>query len=114
MSLSAAAESAAYVHARAESMLHKHIARANPGEAAAVTVFLPGCKACGEKHPLAFTPRLKPDVCPRCGAAVLPPHEPELTRATLTGRDPSSVLARALLSAGAWFSRLTKRMEDGR
>lgn len=38
--------------------------------------FLPGCRQCGERHPLAF--KVKPadlDHCPGCGAEVAPPGQ---------------------------------------
>lgn len=47
--------------------------------------FLPGCRACGTKHPLAFNPPLPAHECPQCGGPAGTPGEPHTEEAEIVG-----------------------------
>lgn len=46
---------------------------------------LPGCRNCGEKHPLAFNPPLPANLCPGCGLPAGQPGNPHTERAEIVG-----------------------------
>lgn len=70
---------------------------------------LPRCHVCGAKHPLAWNPPLADaSRCPNCDATLPPPPPAIDVPAVLTGRSPSTLLARALLAIGSFFANLWK------
>lgn len=71
-------------------------------------VFLPGCRQCGAKHPLAHTPPLSNvDACPDCGALTAPAQILPTVTAHLTNVPWH---AAALLRLGRFFHDLSERL----
>jgi hypothetical protein len=71
-------------------------------------VFLPRCGACHHMNPLAMQPPRPAGVCPGCGEPSAGAAPPVTVEAFLTGRDPATLLGRALLAIGRWFANLAK------
>lgn len=71
--------------------------------------FLPGCRNCGERHPLAMKPvPVDPTICTGCGMPAGTPGEVQSDRATSAGFDPVLMLGNVMLAIGRWFARLAK------
>jgi hypothetical protein len=90
--------------------LHRPVTAYGYFEPSASVQFLPACKNCGTKHPLAHRPALPADLCPACGAPTEPLAPPTEEPAVLTGYHPTSLLARALLSVGKALNQLANRI----
>ncbi len=48
-------------------------------------VFLPACRACGDRHPLAYNPPRDAATCPGCGQPAGTPGEPHTEKAEIVG-----------------------------
>lgn len=67
--------------------------------------FLPGCRACGHRHPLAMTPPAPADTCPGCGGPAGAPGAAETQRA---GVDPVIAFGLWMAAIGRFLARLSK------
>lgn len=68
--------------------------------------FLPRCGACGEKHPLAFTPPKPAEICPGCGGPSGAPGRVVTETAEFSGL--SGWIANLLMDIGAALMKLAK------
>jgi len=68
--------------------------------------FLPGCRACGSRHPLAIDTAADPSRCLACRSAMPPLDDGETVPAVLTGA--SAAMGRVLMAIGRWFARLSR------
>lgn len=70
---------------------------------------LRGCRVCGDRHPLAYTPPQQSDHCLNCGAIIADVNPETITvGATLT--DGRARIGNALMRAGAALKRLSERI----
>lgn len=74
--------------------------------------FLPRCPKCGDRHPLAYRPPRRADICPGCGAASAEAGETFSADAVITGQTISVMVARLCFRLGAWLRRLANRLES--
>jgi hypothetical protein len=72
--------------------------------------YLPACRDCGTKHPLAFNPPHSAEKCPACGASTGPLEPVQAVPPVLTGYRPSSLLARGLLAIGQALNAVAGRL----
>jgi hypothetical protein len=70
-------------------------------------VFMPGCRACGHKHPKAYMPPLDTDACPGCGAPVAKIRE---ERGLAIIHDLALRIGAALLAGGRWLFGLSQKV----
>lgn len=85
-------------------------------EASSVQTFLPGCRNCGSKHPLAMKP-VPIDIshCPMCFFPQVEVQGYTVGNAKVTrgGFSLWGLLAGLLLRLGNWLAKLAERLEDG-